>query len=59
MREAAHAAQGPAGPAGEATCPKCGSMRTAATAQVEAASRRLNLFRCETCHSRFVQSSAS
>ena len=39
-----------------ATCPKCGSNRTAPTAQIEDESRQLNLFRCETCHSRFVRS---
>ena len=40
----------------EAICPKCGSPRTAPTAQVVSGSRKLNLFRCETCHSRFVRS---
>src|SRR5262245_10691594 len=42
-----------------AICPKCGSARTAPTAQVEAGSRQLNLFRCETCDSRFVRSTES
>ena len=42
-----------------ALCPKCGSPRIAPTAQVEADSRQLNLFKCETCHSRFVTSTES
>jgi Zn finger protein HypA/HybF involved in hydrogenase expression len=40
-------------------CPKCGSARTASTAQVEDESHQLNLFRCETCHSRFVRATES
>jgi hypothetical protein len=42
-----------------AICPKCGSARTAPTAQVEDESHQLNLFRCETCHSRFVRATES
>jgi hypothetical protein len=42
-----------------AICPKCGSARTAPTAQVVAESHQLNLFRCDTCHSRFVRAAES
>jgi hypothetical protein len=42
-----------------AICPKCGSARTSPTAQVEDESHQLNLFRCDTCHARFVRATES
>jgi hypothetical protein len=51
----------PPGSLAGAICPKCGSARTSPTAQVqvEDESHQLNLFRCETCHSRFVRATES
>jgi hypothetical protein len=49
----------PSGSLAGAICPKCGSARTSPTAQVEHESQQLNLFRCDTCQSRFVRATES